>query len=175
MKGHEPECIHDHVRPRLRDPRPSGPDSYRAAAPCHEDTQHSLTISKGAGGWVTWCCHACMARLGKDLMLARTRRALVDSGVPELCLPRPAAEARDLEAEITAVIFGGGSRTYGWLRIAALLRGYDGLPKGDELESLAEDCGVSQRSAYDAARALGDPTTGTEHGDHGVVKRRRSA
>jgi hypothetical protein len=175
VKGHEPACIHDHVRPYLRDPRPTGPDGYRAIAPCHDDTDRSLTISKGAGGRVTWCCHACMARLGKDLMLARTRRALIDAGVPELCLPRPAAEARDLEAMITGIVFGGGSRAHGWLRIAALLRGYDDLPKGDELEALAGECGVSMRSAYDAARAAGDPTTGTEHGDQGVVKRRRSA
>ena len=47
---------------------------------------------------------------------------------------------------------------YGRLRLAALLRGYDGLPRGDALEGLAESCGVSAREAY-KARSQGQPLT----------------
>lgn len=177
MKGHVPECIHDHVRPHLRDPQPSGPHSYRAIAPCHDDTSRSLVISRGASGWVTWCCHACRSRVGNDIMQAATRRALIADGAPESCLLRPAAEARTDVDEIEAIVFGGGSRTAGWLRIAAILRGYDGLPHGDELVALAEDCGTSRRAAFDALKAGGElhPTTSTEHSVEVIVKPRRSA
>jgi hypothetical protein len=176
VQPHDPECIHDHVFPHLDDPRRTEDGGYRALAPCHPDTERSLSISVGANGRVVWCCHACRRRLGTKLMLKRTRHALIDAGVPDLCLLRPADEARDLEAEISAIIFGKGSRTWGWLEIAAKLRGYGGLPHGDELVALASDCGVSRRAAFDALRESGDdPTTGTGHDDQEVVKPRRSA
>jgi hypothetical protein len=154
------DCLNDHVWPYLREPKPTAGGDYKALAPCHEDTTHSLSVSAGVRA-VVWCCHACKTRLGKDLMLARTRQALIDARVPERCLPMPADDARDLTEEIRGIVFGGGSRTHGWLRIAALLQGYDDLPRGTELEALAAECGVSRREAF-AARAAGlQATTGT--------------
>lgn len=131
------DCLEDHVWPYLREPKPTAGGGYSVLAPCHEDTTHSLTISAGVRG-VVWCCHACKARLGKELMLTRTRQALIGDHVPERCLPIPADEARDLTEEIRGIVFGGGSRAHGWLRIAALMQGYDGLPGGEELAALAE-------------------------------------
>ena len=167
-------CVHDHVLPYLRQPKPgSDGRGYRALAPCHRDTEHSLSVSTGDSGRPVWCCHACKHRLGTRLMLTRTREALIDDGVPERCLPLPADEARDLLGEIRAIVFGGGSRCHNWLRIAALLEGYDGLPGGEELETLAAECGVSVREAYKARAGL-QPITGTAHQDQPVVKPRRS-
>lgn len=177
MPGHEAACIHDHVFPHLRDPQPAGAWGYRAIAPCHDDTTRSLSVSRGESGWVTWCCHACMARIGKDLMLARTRLALIKAEVPERCLLRPAGEAREGMDAVEHIVFGGGNRTLGWLRIAAMLRGYDDLPHGESLVNLASDCGVSRRAAFDALKLAGepDPTTSTNHTSEVVVKQRRSA
>lgn len=165
-------CLNDDIYPHLREPR-RGRDSgsYSALAPCHEDSRHSLTVSVGARG-IVWCCHTCLTRLGRKVMLKRTRQKLIEDGVPARCLPIPADEARDLEAEVRKVIFGGGSRTHGWLLIAALLEGYDDLPGGGELEVLAEAAGVSRREAFKARAAL-HPITGTQPGNQRLVKPRR--
>jgi len=138
-------CIHDHVWPYLRDPKPgSEPDSYRALAPCHPDQTHSLSVSIGGSGRVIWHCFAC-----RDS--EKTRAALVKTGVPARCLRRAAGDASDFEAAVSALIFGEGSHPHTVLRIAALLRGYGtDLPAGAELARLAEDCGVSLREAYRA-------------------------
>lgn len=164
MRCADENCVHDHVRPFLREPKPAANGGYRALAPCHEDSEHSLSISIGGNGHPVWCCHACKSRLGKDLMLLRTRQALISDGVPERCLPLPAEAGRDMLAEIRELVFSGGSRCHNWLRIAAILEGYDGLPAGDALESLAQACGVSVREAYKARAAL-QTTTSTEGED----------
>lgn len=173
MRCEDANCVHDHVFPRLTDPKPTESGGYRALAPCHEDTQHSLSISIGQNGRPIWNCFACRHRIGKDLMLARTRSALIEAGVPARCLPVPAGQAREFEAEVRGVIFGGGSRAHGWLLIAAKLEGYDELPHGDELAELAARCGVSRREAFKARAAL-QPLTRTGPDDHEVVKPRRS-
>lgn len=173
MRCADENCVHDHVFPRLREPKPAANGGYRALAPCHDDTQHSLSIGIGADGRPLWCCHACTSRIGKELAQIRTRQKLIEDGVPERCLPIPAVVARSLESQIREIVFGGGSRTHGWLRIAALLEGYDGLPAGHELEALAESCGVGMREAYKARSAL-QPTTGTGAEDRSLVKPRRS-
>ena len=125
-------CVHDHVRPHLREPKPTAGGGYRALAPCHEDATHSLSVSVDHGR-VLWHCHACANRIGSE---------------------------KALEAEIRGIVFGTDSHAHARLRIAALLEGHDGLPRGDELVALAESCGVSRREAFKARAAL-QPTTRT--------------
>jgi hypothetical protein len=141
------QCLHDHVRPWLRGAKPAGKDSYRAVAPCHDDGLPSLSISAGDHGLIIWNCFArCPSR--------RTRKALIEAGVSPACLPRTAAELRELEDALEAVTFDREvSHAHARLRLAGLLRGYDSLPAGDALETLAGDCGVSVRSAYGARGA----------------------
>lgn len=139
-----PHCIHDHVRPRLRDPRPAASGGYRALAPCHDDQTHSLSISTGGSGRVIWHCFA-----GCDS--ERTRAALIKAGVSPRCLPRPASDAASFEDVVSEILFGKDSHAHKVLRLAAYLRGYGSeLPGGAELRALAEDCGVSLREAYKA-------------------------
>ena len=152
-------CVHDHVRPHLREPKPTAGGGYRALAPCHEDATHSLSVSVDHGR-VLWHCHACANRIGSEKAQRLTRAAMIRDGVPAQCLPRPADEARDLEAEIRGIVFGTDSHAHARLRIAALLEGHDGLPRGDELVALAESCGGSRREAFKARAAL-QPTTRT--------------
>ena len=146
MPGHEPGkiCLHDHVFPHLKDPRPSpSADSYRALAPCHDDGRRSLSVSVGDNGRVVWYCHAGCAS-------DKTRNALIVAGVRPECLPRPVPDRRNLEDAIREIALGADSHAHARLRIAGLLAGYDRLPRGDALEALAESCGVSMREAYKA-------------------------
>ena len=146
MPGHEPGkvCLHDHVMPYLVQPRKSpGADSYRALAPCHDDDRHSLSVSVGGSGRVMWFCHA---KCPSD----KTRNALIAAGVRPECLPRPGTQLQKTEDAIREIAFGPDTHAHARLRIAALLAGYDELPRGDALEELAESCGVSMREAYKA-------------------------
>lgn len=140
------ECLEDHVRLHLRQPREtSGGDIYRALATCHADTDPSLTVSV-RGGRVVWHC---FAGCSSD----RARNAMIVLGVPARCLIRPAADlGAELDA-IRAVIGGKDSHAHKVLLVAALLESYDGLPAGHALEALAGSCGVSAREAYKARRA----------------------
>lgn len=143
------DCLHDHIRPFLRQPRPAAADGYRALATCHADTDPSLTVSV-RGGRVVWHC---FARCGSD----RARNALIRLGVGAACLIRPAADvASDLE-QVRAVIEGKESHVRKVLLVAAILNGYDELPAGFALEGLAGSCGVSVREAYNARRATFKP------------------
>lgn len=150
-------CLHDHIWPRLRDPRPAGtPSSFRAIAPCHDDRTHSLSVSVLDGRRISWNCFACKERLGNEKAQKATRNALIQAKVPAICLPQTAPDAHaDLEA-IRAVIFGKDSHAYKVLKVAALLSGYEGLPEGDALEEVADDCRVGHSSAYEARRRARD-------------------
>jgi hypothetical protein len=150
------ECLHDHIRPHLREPRRVSPVSYKALAPCHDDTEPSLSVSVIDDRRISWNCFACAAVLGREKAQNLTRNMLIRDGVPMRCLPQTAPDASDQLEEIRSIIFGGGPRTSGWLRIAALLDGYDRLPRGDELEALAGSCGVSMREAYRARSSTPD-------------------
>lgn len=145
-------CIHDHVKPWLKDPKRSNDGrSYRALAPCHSDRTRSLSVSIGFGGRVVWDCFACTKRLGKEAAQTETRNALIRAGVPAECLRRPADDAAKFESVVNDLIFGADSHAHKVLRLAAYLRGYGfDLPGGAELRTLAEDCGVSLREAYKA-------------------------
>lgn len=138
-------CVHDHVRPWLHDPKPNDAgDGYRALAPCHRDLKHSLSVSAGHAGRVVWHCFAgCTSE--------QTRDALIRSGVPAICLRRPADDAAVADAVIEGLVFGSLSHAHMRLRLAAYLRGYgDKLPGGTELAALAESCGLSLSEAYKA-------------------------
>lgn len=139
-----PDCIHDHVRPRLRDPRPAASGGYRALAPCHDDHTHSLSVSTGGTGRVIWHCFA-----GCDS--ERTRAALIKAGISSRCLVRPAVDAISFEDVVRDLVFGKDSHAHKVLRLAALMRGHGlDLPAGAELRALAGDCGVSLAEAYKA-------------------------
>ena len=139
-----PDCIHDHIRPWLRDPRPAANGGYRALAPCHDDQTHSLSVSIGGSGRVIWHCFAgCTSE--------RTRAALIKAHAPAICLRRPAADAADFEAVVAEIVFGKESHAHKVLRLAAILRGFgDDLPGGAELRDLTGHCRVSLAEAYKA-------------------------
>jgi hypothetical protein len=147
------ECLNDHIRPFLHEPRPNtGRTSYRAVAPCHPDTDPSLSVT-----WLEvdqrllWNCFACSKVYGTKKAQTRTRTALIRSGVSPRCLPQSAEDAADFQAAVLDIVFGKDSHPHAVLKIAALLRGFGGeLPVGAELRALAEDCGVSLREAYRA-------------------------
>lgn len=141
------ECLRDHVYPWLNDPRRAGDRSYRALCPGHDDTSHSLSVSLGDNGRVILHCFAqsCSDR--------RAWAALIDCGVSPGCVTLPAAEMRALEEEAWLLIFSKDTHAHKVLRLAALLKGYPDLPKGNALEELAEDCGVGTREAYKARRS----------------------
>ncbi|SRR5581483_4433936 len=139
----DPDCLHDHVFPHLRDPRRSDDgDSYRALAACHLDREHSLSVSVGKWKPVVWRCHAGCSQ--ED-----TRAALIRRGAPARCLWRSAEDQADFETLVNSLIFGKDSHPHKVLRLAAVIRGFgETLPTGAELRALAEGCGVSLREAY---------------------------
>ena len=143
------DCLRDHVWPYLDDPKPNAAgDGYRALAPCHHDTERSLSISVGGSGRVIWHCFAgCTSE--------QTRDALIRRRIHGWCLQRPAGDVAAADAAVEALVFGKLSHAHARLFLAARLRGYgDDLPRGAELATLAEDCGVSLREAYKARGVL---------------------
>ena len=139
------DCLNDHVRPYLRDPTETRSDGYRALATCHDDHDPSLSVSV-LGGRVVW---RCFAKCSSD----RARNAMIELGVPAGCLIRPAADlGRDMDA-IRAIVSGRESHAHKVLLVAAVLEGYAELPRGRELEALAEASGLTGREAYKARRA----------------------
>lgn len=145
-------CIDLHVFPRLNAPK-RAPGGYRALAPCHNDTAQSLSVTWDARNQrIIWNCFSCKQRFGDDVAQVVTRNALIRAGVSARCLPQP---KNDAEAQLQAVreILGSkGKPAVRLLRIAAVLDGWDQLPRGDDLEALAESCLVSERTAYEARR-----------------------
>jgi hypothetical protein len=141
-------CIEDHVYPWLLRPVPQKAGGYRARATCHKDISSTgdLIVNEFANR-VSWHC---FARCPKD----RSRNALIELGVRAACLIRPAADlSADLDA-ITAVIGRKATPAHKVLLITAILNGYEELPRGRQLEALAELCGITGREAY-KARAAG--------------------
>lgn len=146
-------CIHDHVWPRLKDPKPAAKgNGYRALAPCHPDTTHSLSVSYVMGR-IVWNCFACTERLGKDIAQVLTRNMLIRAKVPAQCLPQNRVDAEDQLNTIRQILGDKDTGNRRILRIAMLLGGYDEVPSGAELRALAEDCCVSLRTAYELREA----------------------
>lgn len=153
--GDPKACLNDHIFPALPGAKLNETrTSLRAFAPCHDDRAPSLSVSIGAGH-VIWNCFACSELLGRETAQAKTRNALITRmGVSPACLPLARSDAlAELEA-IREIATGKDSHAHKVLQIAALLAGYDALPRGDALEALAESCGVSMREAYRARSGL---------------------
>ena len=145
-----PECIHDHVRPWLRKPKPAADgNGYRALCPAHDDTEHSLSVSIGGKRSVIWHCFA-------GCTDAEVRHALIRDGVKARCLPRTKADAADMEERVYALLVSDLSHSHKVLRIMAVLSSGGELPRGSELERMASLCGVSRAEAYRSRPARRD-------------------
>jgi hypothetical protein len=149
------ECLSDHIRPHIRGAALArDKQSLRGLAPCHHDTEPSLSISVRRDR-IVWNCFACLKRLGKEESQRVIRNALIkEYRVPERCLPLPAREAVAELDDVRAIATGKGTYAQRVLRIIALLEGYDGLPNGQELETLAEAVGMSRSKAFEARSAF---------------------
>jgi hypothetical protein len=153
------ECFTWHVLPKLPgavhkrdDDGRHDPWSVRATCPAHDDTDPSLGVSVD-GGRIKWNCFAC-----KDSQKVRMALHRV-YGVDLACLPIPAGEKQDILDLIAGLVSADtNSHAEIRLRIAAAIEGYRDLPRGHELERLADLTSVSRGKAY-AFRSRGAPKT----------------
>ena len=124
-----------------------------ARCPAHDDRKPSLRITEGKQKRLVWFCHARCSD-------GKIRHALIKRGIEPACLPRPAAELRDMEEALRELLTSGLSHADVRLRALALLDSPDGkLPGGAELAALAAAVHVSRSGAF-RARAEGlHPTT----------------
>jgi len=150
-------CLELHIRPRLKDPKPAGPFSYRALAPCHPDITASMTVS-WLDGRIVWNCFACKKMLGNDMAQKVTRNALIARNrIPARCLPQAKDDAEAQLESIREILDSDGKPAQRLFRIAAILGGWaDTLPAGEELEYVADSCHVSHSTGYDTRRASHD-------------------
>jgi hypothetical protein len=153
-------CLQEHIRPKapdawdeIRRDEDTGRWYFMARCPGHDDSNRSLKVSQGKERRVVWFCHAgCSER--------KVRHALIDLGVHFGCLPRAAAEMRDLEETLRSLLTSDLSHADVRLRALALLDSPDGkLPAGAALEELASAVHVSRSGAFRARGAGPDPTT----------------
>jgi hypothetical protein len=146
----DPEhCLHDHVRPWLKEAKPNDRgDTYSALAPCHDDTTRSLSVSVGDRRAIIWNCFACRERLGNDMAQIRTRSALIRAGVPARCLPMTRTQSEGIVDQVRDIIHGDGGLPDRMFRLAVLLECGGEMPSGGELKDVAEWAGVSGRAAY---------------------------
>lgn len=152
-------CLNDHIRPKApgawdeirRDD--TGLPYFMAQCPAHDDLKRSLKVSQGKQRRIVWYCHAgCNER--------KVRHALIEMGVHTGCLPRAAAEMRDFEETLRALLTSDLSHADVRLRAFALLECPDGkLPAGAALEGMATEVHVSRSGAFRARGAGPDPTT----------------
>ncbi len=166
------ECLAWHILPRLASGRPNeSGTSVRALCPAHDDREHSLGVSLGDRQRVTWQCFAGCAR-------ARIRAVLIERGVPSGCLSLVTREREDVLDLIRQVVTAdtpdhGAVR----LRVLATLEGYADLPRGGDLDRLAEAARVNRATAYrarkTAAQVKGD-NPGSYSPEQEPVKPRRS-
>lgn len=145
--------------------------SVRALCPVHDDREHSLGVSVGEKRRVVWQCFAGCTR-------TRVRAALVELGVPSGCLPLVTREKEDILDLIRQIVTAdtpdhGAVR----LRVVAALEGFTDLPRGAELDRLAERAGVNRATAYRAKKAppqLATDNPGSYPSEQKPVKSRRS-
>lgn len=168
------QCLEWHIRPKLRKPRLSADgNGYRALCPAHTDRHHSFSIGvSDDGARVLFQCFVCKNR-------RRERLALIGCGVPERCLPAPAKEARELLDFITALL-AAPTDNHAEIRLRAMAaaEGYEDLPRGKELERIADRTSVSVRAAYSYRKRAAPVKPGktTSYPSAGVpVKPRRPA
>lgn len=98
------ECLTMHIRPKLlpgageiRQDTDSGLPGFTARCPAHDDQKRSLIISQGKQRRIVWFCHAGCTE-------GDVRQALVEAGAHPGCLPRSAAELRDFEEALRALL-----------------------------------------------------------------------
>ena len=151
------ECFTWHVLPklpgakhRIGDNGQHDPWSVRVACPAHDDHDPSLGVSV-ADGRVKWNCFACND--GPKVRMALHRVY----GIALAHLPMPAAEKQDI-LDLIAELVAADTNSHAEirLRIAAAVEGYRDLPRGHELERLADLTSVSRGKAY-AFRSRGAP------------------
>jgi hypothetical protein len=145
------ECLHDHIRHHLREPKPADSGrSIRALCPSHDDHRHSLSVGIGDSGGIAWNCFAGCTQL-------QVRAGLIRDGVHPGCLPIPRGDRDDLIEQLWQIL-GSDTRDHAIvrLRIAAALDGYRKMPRGDGLAALAARAGVSRRTAFSARQASTD-------------------
>lgn len=153
------ECLHFHIRPKITGAGPIRQDGetkrYYFTGPCpaHDDRKPSLKISVGSQRRIVWFCHAgCSER--------KIRHALIDGGIHSGCLPRSAAELRDLEEELRAILTSDLSHADARLHALALIDSPGGkLPAGNALVSLAAAVRVSRSGAFGARDRQASRTT----------------
>ena len=153
------ECLYCHIRPKLdsageiRQDSESGLPGFLAHCPAHDDRKRSLKISQGKRRRIIWICYAGCAE-------GSIRHALIEGGVHPGCLPRAAAELRDLEEAMRALLTSDLSHADVRLRALALLDSPGGkLPSGAALAELAAAVHVSRSGAFEARRSRTSPTT----------------
>ena len=168
------ECLFDHISPHLTDTKPVEPDSadfthgYDAICPAHDDGRRSLRVAVGYSRVYLKCFANC-----DELAI---RAGLIKDGVPERCLPITHQRKADLLDQLNSVVADPDmEHGHKVLLMAALMRGMPGLPRGNELVSLAAEVGVSRPSAfrYKRAGAL-QPTSRSYDPEKKLVKPRRS-
>jgi hypothetical protein len=150
------ECLHCHIRPKLlpgageiRQDAETGLPGFTAHCPAHDDQKRSLRISQGMQRRIVWFCHAGCTE-------GKIRHALIETaGVHHGCLPRSAAEMRDFEEALRALLTSDLGHADVRLRALALLDSpKGGLPRGRALVELAGQVGVSRTEAF---RVLASP------------------
>jgi hypothetical protein len=148
------ECLFDHIRhkvpgawDKLQADETTGLPYLMAYCPAHDDQKRSLKISVGKQRRIVFYCHAgCSER--------KVRHALIGLGVHTGCLPRAAAELRDLEETLHDLLTSELGHAAVRIRALALLTEPDGkIPGGSALDELAAAAKVSRREAYRARSA----------------------
>jgi hypothetical protein len=153
------ECFTWHVLPklpgakhRIREDGSYDPYSVRVQCPAHDDHDPSLGISV-VNDKIVWNCFVCKNRQKVRMALHRI------CGIALACLPLTAGEKQDVLDLIAGLVFADtDSHAEIRLRIAAAIEGHRDLPRGYELEGLADRASVSRGKAY-AFRARPVPST----------------
>ena len=153
------ECLYCHVRPKLdgageiRLDDETGRPYFLAQCPAHDDQKRSLKISEGKQRHLVWICYAGCSE-------GSVRHALIERGIHPGCLPRAAAELRDLEEAMRALLTSDLSHADVRLHALALLDSPGGrLPSGAALVRLAAAVHVSRSGASEARRGGTSRTT----------------
>lgn len=159
------ECLELHIRSKLAgasvirlDESTQEPDGRKrwyltAQCPNHDDAKASLKVSTGLHKRIVWICYAGCSD-------SAVRHAIIGREVQAGCLPRNAAELRDLEEAMTAVLTSDLSHADARLHALALLRSPGGkLPAGGDLVDLGAAVHVSRSGAFAARDRRASGTT----------------
>ena len=157
------QCLEWHIKPYLKDPRPSGDgNGYRALCPVHDDREHSfgVSVASSAKKRIVWNCFACKNRV-------RVRRDLIRAGVDPGCLPLSAAEKADLLDQLYRVATAD-TPDHGAIRfiVVAVLEGHKELPERAEVDRIAGLARVHRATGYRARKVLLPQTSTANPGSY---------